>query len=126
MTVNNRKHMKHLQLYEKFISESDWYEVKQWSDKDQKTVSYFSDTEGSSIKYKIGDVVALDAYGGGTSFGQIVTIFKNEDTTEYLYGIRIFSERGTTSLGKYEESEIIGIATDIPDYVSSNEKFEKK
>lgn len=118
--------MKHLQLYEKFISESDWYGVKQWSDKGQKTVSYTSNPEDSNIKYRIGDVVTLDPYGVGTSFGQIVTIFKNEETTEHLYGIRIFSERETTSIGKYEESEILGIATDIPDYVTSNEKFGKK
>lgn len=133
--------MKYLKLFESFIEESSFYQVQQWDDAGQKYASHLGDLDsaGISTQYKIGDVVKVKTVGSkwdeekghyvqidAEAFGQIITVFKNEETGEKLFGVRIFKEDGMSSLGKMQEDEIIGKAETLPDYVLNHEKYEKR
>lgn len=133
--------MKYIKLFESFIEESGFYQVQQWDDAGQKYTSHLGDLDQAGIptQYKIGDVVKVKTVGSkwdeekghyvqidAEGFGQIITVFKNEETGEKLFGIRIFKEDGMTSLAKMQEDEIIGKAENLPDYILNHNKYEKR
>lgn len=134
------KQMKHLQLYENFLAESDWYSVYNWDQAGQKyKIIYGNMTfQSAGLKYPDKSVVKIKYDTMRWSeldkkyvpfedekIGQIIGAFVNEETGEFLYGIRFFHPEGATSLDKIEEETIIEVVDPIPDFVTNNPRFEK-
>jgi len=132
--------MKYIKLFESFVEESSFYQVQQWDDAGQKYASHFGDLDsaGISTQYKIGDVIKVKSIGSKwdeekrqyiqidiEKFAQVLTVFKNEETGVLLYGIRILNEDGMSSLAKIGETAIVGIVTDIPEFILNHPKYEK-
>lgn len=132
--------MKHLQLYENFLTESDWYSVSNWDEAGQKyKIIYGTMTfQSAGLKYPDDAVVKINDDTMRWSemdkkyvpfvdrkIGQIIGAFVNEETGEALYGIRFFHPEGATSLNKIKEETIIEVVDPIPDFVANNPRFNK-
>jgi hypothetical protein len=119
--------MKHILLFESFLSESDWYTVHRPGWDPAKTnlgsVAYLRH-KGIDAPFKEKEVVTVKQGLYTKLPGQIINVFHNENTGEVIYGIRFFEPEGATSLGKVEPKDL-ELLTTVPDYVINHPKFEK-
>lgn len=113
------------------MNETDWYNIEKWDKANQKYVNHLGghiDVLRQQPMYKAGDVVNVKAFQN-EYIGQIIGVFVNYDTQEYLYGIRLFTaleyENGSTMLMKLEPDDIIGKVDNIPRNVLNNPRFNK-
>lgn len=124
---STKNHLKHLLLFESFLSESDWYTVNRPGWDPYKTIttsSYGLRLKGVNAPFKEKEVVVVKQGLYSKLPGQIINVFYNENTGEVIYGIRFFEPGGATSLGKEEPKDLELLAT-VPDYVLNHPKFEK-
>lgn len=119
--------MKHILLFESFLSESGWYTVDRPGWDPAKTnlgnVDYLRG-KGIDAPFKEKEVVMVKNDFYNKMPGQIINVFHNENTGEVIYGIRFFHPEGATTLGKEEPKEL-ELLTTVPDYVMNHPKFEK-
>jgi hypothetical protein len=113
------------------INESGFYNVKKWDDAGQHYTNYMSNNIPilkEQPKYKYKDVIKIKAYNK-EYLAQIIGTFVNQETLEYLYGVRLFpyldTPDGNTSLDKIVEEDIIEKVNQIPDNLKNNPKFIK-
>lgn len=119
------------EVMDTMMNETDWYNIEKWDKANQKYVNHLGghiDVLRQQPMYKAGDVVNVKAFQN-EYIGQIIGVFVNYDTQEYLYGIRLFTaleyENGSTMLVKAEPDDIVGKVSDIPRNVLNNPRYNK-
>lgn len=120
-----------IKVIKKVISETDWYNIEKWDKENQRYVNHLGgniDVLRQQPLYKVNDVVKVRAFQ--TEYiGQIISLFVNYDTQEYIYGVRLFTapqyENGSTLLIKLDADDIIEKVMNIPDNIKNNPRFNK-
>ena len=118
-------------VIKKVINETDWYNMEKWDKANQKYVNHLGghiDALRQQPLYQASDVVRVKAFQ--TEYiGQIISVFVNYDTQEYIYGVRLFTapqyENGSTMLIKLEADDIIEKVMNVPDNIKNNPRFNK-